>query len=102
MKKVILSIATVIALASCQPTSQVNKKEMPTKVAYQFKNGKFDDTLHIVNNTNRHGEEEMYMFDKKNHFIGKVNKTEDEGTVLIAMSIFLVAFGIMLGGAIFA
>jgi hypothetical protein len=101
MKKVILSIVTVIALASCQPTSQVNKKEMPTKVAYQFKNGKFDDTLHIVNHTNRNGEEEMYMFDKKNHFMGKINKTEDDGTPLIVMFIFILAIGIMLGGAIF-
>lgn len=100
MKKVILSIATVIALASCQPTSQVNKKEMPTKVAYQFKNGKFDDTLHIVNHTNRNGEEEMYMFDKKNHFMGKINKTKDDGTPLLVIIIFIILIGILIGGAI--
>ena len=74
---------------------------MPTKVAYQFKNGKFDDTLHIVNHTNRNGEEEMYMFDKKNHFMGKIKKTEDEDTILIILGIFMMIIGIMLGGAIF-
>ena len=97
MKKVILSIVTVIALASCSRTNNIDKRDMPTAVAYKFKNEKFDDTLHIINYQDKNEGKQIYMFTQDNHFKGEMDETNDMDTIVLILFIIGLCFGLAIG-----